>query len=212
MALVHRRIPRGASGRHRNDLRNPTQQTRNSAKSVLRCPRDHPLCGWRYLQAVPQLREFRGSLGPCHLLLLLQLLLQSWRQCYHVHCKRHILTHFPQQVSLTITQIPAEQFPTRYRCTCHGLSAASGKFGSVVVQLAVGLSGATNLGTTSLGNWLLGYAPLRMGRDPSYESTDLRKQVRRANVRGLHRNTGSRARFSRRQRTEHVVGGSCQGR
>ncbi|MCJ1357838.1 MAG: hypothetical protein MMC33_007834 [Icmadophila ericetorum] len=34
----------------------------------------------------------------------------------------------------TITFIlPAEIFPTRYRCTCHGISAASGKLGSVFV-------------------------------------------------------------------------------
>jgi MFS transporter, PHS family, inorganic phosphate transporter len=31
--------------------------------------------------------------------------------------------------------IPAELFPTKYRTTCHGLSAASGKFGSVIVQI-----------------------------------------------------------------------------
>ena len=31
--------------------------------------------------------------------------------------------------------IPAELFPTKYRATCHGLSAASGKFGSVIVQI-----------------------------------------------------------------------------
>ena len=60
------------------------------------------------------------------------------------------------RVPLIIRQIPAEQFPTEYRCTCNGLSAASGKLGSVIVQLAVGLSGATNLSTTSLGYWLLG--------------------------------------------------------
>jgi PHS family inorganic phosphate transporter-like MFS transporter len=31
--------------------------------------------------------------------------------------------------------IPAELFPTKYRTTCHGLSAASGKLGSVIVQI-----------------------------------------------------------------------------
>ncbi|PYH88771.1 phosphate transporter [Aspergillus ellipticus CBS 707.79] len=31
--------------------------------------------------------------------------------------------------------IPAEIFPTRYRATCHGLSAGAGKIGSVAVQL-----------------------------------------------------------------------------
>jgi len=31
--------------------------------------------------------------------------------------------------------IPAELFPTRYRCTCHGIAAASGKLGSILVQV-----------------------------------------------------------------------------
>jgi PHS family inorganic phosphate transporter-like MFS transporter len=31
--------------------------------------------------------------------------------------------------------IPAEIFPTQYRCTCHGISAAAGKIGSIIVQL-----------------------------------------------------------------------------
>lgn len=34
-------------------------------------------------------------------------------------------------------QIPAESFPTRYRCTLYGLSAASGKLGSVLGQIVV---------------------------------------------------------------------------
>ncbi|MCJ1263208.1 hypothetical protein MMC22_003078 [Lobaria immixta] len=33
--------------------------------------------------------------------------------------------------------IPAEAFPTRYRCTCHGISAASGKLGSVLGQVVI---------------------------------------------------------------------------
>ena len=32
-------------------------------------------------------------------------------------------------------KIPAEIFPTRYRGTCHGLSAAAGKLGSIIVQI-----------------------------------------------------------------------------
>lgn len=32
-------------------------------------------------------------------------------------------------------QIAAEVFPTKYRCTCHGLSAAAGKFGSIIAQI-----------------------------------------------------------------------------
>jgi PHS family inorganic phosphate transporter-like MFS transporter len=35
----------------------------------------------------------------------------------------------------TLIQIPAKLFPTRYRASCHGISAAAGKFGSVIVQL-----------------------------------------------------------------------------
>ncbi|TID26857.1 major facilitator superfamily domain-containing protein [Venturia nashicola] len=31
--------------------------------------------------------------------------------------------------------IAAEVFPTKYRCTCHGLSAAAGKFGSIIAQI-----------------------------------------------------------------------------
>lgn len=31
--------------------------------------------------------------------------------------------------------IPAEIFPTRYRGTCHGISAAFGKLGSILVQI-----------------------------------------------------------------------------
>jgi MFS transporter, PHS family, inorganic phosphate transporter len=31
--------------------------------------------------------------------------------------------------------IPAEIFPTRYRATCHGISAAAGKLGSILVQI-----------------------------------------------------------------------------
>lgn len=32
-------------------------------------------------------------------------------------------------------QIPAEIFPTRYRCTAHGIAAAAGKLGSWLVQI-----------------------------------------------------------------------------
>jgi hypothetical protein len=34
-----------------------------------------------------------------------------------------------------IFQIPAEVFPTQYRATCHGISAASGKLGSIIAQV-----------------------------------------------------------------------------
>lgn len=51
--------------------------------------------------------------------------------------------------------IPAEVFPTCYRCTCHGLSAAAGKLGSIVAVLVVyginaGYASATRQGLVFL--------------------------------------------------------------
>jgi hypothetical protein len=40
--------------------------------------------------------------------------------------------------------IPAEVFPTRYRATCHGISAGAGKLGSILVQV---FSSYYNFGT-----------------------------------------------------------------
>lgn len=40
--------------------------------------------------------------------------------------------------------IPAEIFPTRYRATCHGISAAAGKLGSILVLI---FSAYYNIGT-----------------------------------------------------------------
>lgn len=39
--------------------------------------------------------------------------------------------------------IPGEAFPTRYRSTAHGISAASGKLGAIVAQLVFGLTGTS---------------------------------------------------------------------
>ncbi|KAL3474278.1 major facilitator superfamily domain-containing protein [Aspergillus californicus] len=58
--------------------------------------------------------------------------------------------------------IPAELFPTRFRCTCHGLAAASGKLGSVIAQcfLAyVDFGHGSNHKDVPVPNWL-GYALL----------------------------------------------------
>lgn len=46
-------------------------------------------------------------------------------------------------------QIPAEAFPTRYRCTLYGISAASGKLGSVLGQaVVIKVQGDKHLGIT----------------------------------------------------------------
>jgi PHS family inorganic phosphate transporter-like MFS transporter len=46
--------------------------------------------------------------------------------------------------------MPAEIFPTRYRATCFGISAATGKLGSVVVQLILTSTNTTNCSIKSL--------------------------------------------------------------
>ncbi|KAF1836806.1 MFS general substrate transporter [Decorospora gaudefroyi] len=49
----------------------------------------------------------------------------------------YVLSHIAFNLGPNVTTfiIPAEIFPTRYRCTCHGIAAASGKLGSWVVQI-----------------------------------------------------------------------------
>lgn len=50
--------------------------------------------------------------------------------------------------------IPAEIFPTRYRATCHGISAAAGKLASVIVQAFLPQTKITNPNSKNLG-WVL---------------------------------------------------------
>ncbi|KZO91131.1 phosphate permease [Calocera viscosa TUFC12733] len=61
----------------------------------------------------------------------------------------YCLANFFQNVSPTTTTfiIPGEVFPTRYRSTGHGISAASGKFGAIVSQ--VGFAWLRNIGGTN---------------------------------------------------------------
>ena len=52
--------------------------------------------------------------------------------------------------------VPAEIFPTRYRATCHGIAAAAGKLGSVIVQAtlptwAIGGVRVNEFGSAGLG-------------------------------------------------------------
>lgn len=46
------------------------------------------------------------------------------------------MTKFTGANSLTFI-MPAEVFPTSYRCTCHGISAAAGKLGSMIAIVVV---------------------------------------------------------------------------
>ncbi len=59
---------------------------------------------------------------------------------------------------MTQRQIPAEIFPTRYRGTCHGLSAASGKLGSIVVQAFLPSIQISSPNSTSLAWVLVGFS------------------------------------------------------
>jgi PHS family inorganic phosphate transporter-like MFS transporter len=69
--------------------------------------------------------------------------------------------------------IPAELFPTKYRTTCHGLSAASGKLGSVIVQIFLayvkfGSSGSRSTWLSPDSDWfgyvlLIFAAPMFLG-------------------------------------------------
>jgi PHS family inorganic phosphate transporter-like MFS transporter len=46
---------------------------------------------------------------------------------------------FIQGPNTTTFVVPGECFPTRYRSTAHGISAASGKIGSIIAQVGFGL-------------------------------------------------------------------------
>jgi MFS transporter, PHS family, inorganic phosphate transporter len=60
----------------------------------------------------------------------------------------YCLTNFFQNFGPNSTTfvIPGEAFPTRYRSTAHGISAASGKLGAIIAQ--VGFSRMINIGGT----------------------------------------------------------------
>lgn len=50
-------------------------------------------------------------------------------------------TNFAQNAGPNTTTfiVPGEVFPTRYRSTAHGISAASGKFGAIIAQMSVSI-------------------------------------------------------------------------
>lgn len=50
--------------------------------------------------------------------------------------------------------VPGECFPTRYRSTCHGISAASGKVGSIIAQAAIAPLRTRGATKTNTSPWL----------------------------------------------------------
>ena len=59
-----------------------------------------------------------------------------------LYCLTNFFSNFGP--NSTVSVIPGEAFPTRYRGTAHGMSAASGKVGAVVAQ--VGFARLRNIG------------------------------------------------------------------
>jgi len=62
-------------------------------------------------------------------------------------------------IQLTTLQIAAEVFPTKFRASCLGISAAAGKLGSILTQIflveaEIGGKGVTDKGSHWLG-WVL---------------------------------------------------------
>jgi PHS family inorganic phosphate transporter-like MFS transporter len=62
-----------------------------------------------------------------------------------LYCLANFFQNFGPNVTTFV--IPGEVFPTRYRSTAHGISAASGKLGAVVAQ--VGFARMQNIGGTN---------------------------------------------------------------
>lgn len=50
-----------------------------------------------------------------------------------LYCLCNFFSNFGPNSTVGVT--PGEAFPTRYRSTAHGISAASGKFGAVIAQV-----------------------------------------------------------------------------
>ncbi|OCK85454.1 MFS general substrate transporter [Lepidopterella palustris CBS 459.81] len=75
-----------------------------------------------------------------------------------LYCACNLFFDFGPNTSTFI--IPAEVFPTRYRCTCHGISAGAGKLGSIVAQIFLAEAKFGNLGVNDPHSKWLGWALL----------------------------------------------------
>ncbi|PVH95353.1 inorganic phosphate transporter 1-4 /Pi cotransporter [Periconia macrospinosa] len=90
----------------------------------------------------PKKIQFWGFLV---LFVLLLVMSATWKVLLVTHHGRKVLKAlyvliqiaFNLGPNVTTFIIPAEIFPTRYRCTCHGIAAASGKLSSWLVQLFI---------------------------------------------------------------------------
>jgi MFS transporter, PHS family, inorganic phosphate transporter len=55
---------------------------------------------------------------------------------FALYCLCNFFQNFGPNTTTFI--VPGEVFPTRYRSTCHGISAASGKVGAIIAQALIG--------------------------------------------------------------------------
>lgn len=76
-----------------------------------------------------------------------------------LYCLANFFENFGPNTTTFV--VPGEVFPTRYRSTAHGISAASGKLGAVVSQ--VGFAQLSNIGGTNkfLGHLYAAFVPLK---------------------------------------------------
>ena len=74
-----------------------------------------------------------------------------------LYCFANFFQNFGPNVTTFV--IPGEVFPTRYRSTAHGISAASGKFGAVVAQ--VGFARLKDIGGKNqfIGHMCVSFSP-----------------------------------------------------
>ncbi|RPD61045.1 phosphate transporter, partial [Lentinus tigrinus ALCF2SS1-7] len=70
-----------------------------------------------------------------------------------LYCLANFFQNFGPNTSTFI--IPGEAFPTRYRSTAHGISAASGKLGAIIAQ--VGFANLKDVGGAPQSNHFLGH-------------------------------------------------------
>ncbi|KAF3041222.1 hypothetical protein E8E11_000636 [Didymella keratinophila] len=88
--------------------------------------------------ASPKVIQFWGFLVLCGLFLVTG---SAWTKLLDTSRSGlivlYVLSHIAFNLGPNVTTfiIPAEIFPTRYKCTCHGIAAASGKLGSWIVQI-----------------------------------------------------------------------------
>lgn len=98
---------------------------------------DRPLFGHGYVlyRASPPMRSFRS-------VAFAYVPLNSTSLGQHAFISLYCLANFFQNFGPNTTTfiIPGEVFPTRYRSTAYGISAACGKIGAIVAQLAIGQS------------------------------------------------------------------------